>query len=97
MGIGSLSHLGVVVAVIAVMAVAWRFKQRSRGASPVAARPQSTSWTFLKAVLIAALFSGAMLPVLRTDGFAPIIHMVSTIALTLLAALWLFRRNGHPR
>lgn len=98
MGIASLSHIGVVFAVIAVMAALWKFKQRRlrSGASfTVAASTQTASWTFLKALVLAALFAGSMLPVFRNDGFAPVIHMLCTIALTLLAGLLLFRKPAR--
>lgn len=96
MGIGSLSHLGVVALVIAVMAVAWKLRQRRAPGqiSPFAGSPSSTWRKFFKAAVLLALFSGAMVPVFRTDGAAPIVHLVATICLTVLAGLWLFRKGG---
>lgn len=96
MGIGSLSHLGVVALVIAVMAVAWKLQQRrAPGRSAQFAGAPSPAWEkFLKAAVLLALFSGAMVPVFRTDGAAPLVHLIATICLTVLAGLWLFRKGG---
>lgn len=97
MGIASLSHLGVVALVIVIMTIAWRFQKRratGRAFQFTAAPAASAPWTFFKAVVLLALFLGAMVPVFRTDGAAPIVHMVSTIGLAVLAGLWMFHKNG---
>lgn len=96
MGIASLSHLGVVALVVVIMAIAWRFqKRRAPGrAFPSAVQSAAPHWVFLKVVVLLALFLGAMVPVFRTDGAAPIVHMVATLGLTVLAGLWLFRKAG---
>ncbi len=97
MGIASLSHIGVVLAVVAVFALLWKLKQRRLRGAPFAAAGTGASapWLFLKALVLAALFAGAMLPVFRDDGFAPVIHLACTALLTLLAGLWLFRTSGR--
>ncbi len=97
MGITSLSHLGVVALVIAIMAIIWKVRKRQGQGRPLfstasgaqGARPQ---WIFFKATALIALFLGAMTPMFRTDGAAPIVHMVATLGLTALAGLWLFRK-----
>ncbi len=95
MGIASLSHLGIVAAVIAVMAILWKVRQRRTPGGAFASGPQTapTRWTFFKALILMALFLGAMIPVVRTDGAAPIVHLSATIGLTVLAGLWLFRKR----
>lgn len=97
MGITSLSHLGVVALVIVIMAIAWGFQKRrapGRTFQVAGGSAASLPWTFFKAVVLLALFLGAMVPVFRTDGAAPIVHMVATIGLAVLAGLWLFRKGG---
>lgn len=95
MGIASLSHLGVVAVVIAVMTILWKVRQRrTPGAvSKSGALAPPAPWTFFKAIVLLALFAGAMIPVFRTDGAAPIVHLVATVGLTVLAGLWLFRKR----
>lgn len=98
MGIASLSHLGVVALVIAVMVVIWKVRQRrtSGRAFSASGLPSSPArWTFLKVIVLLSLFAGAMVPVFRTDGAAPIVHLVATLGLTVLAGLWLFRKNAR--
>lgn len=97
MGIASLSHLGVVALVIAIMTVVWKVRQRratGRAFQFTAAQAASPQWRAFKAVVLLALFLGAMVPAFRTDGAAPIVHLVSTIGLAALAGLWMFRKGG---
>ena len=93
----SLSHLGLVATVVAIVVAAWKCsaQERRRGGARPQPRPKSIQRQLLKIAVLLALFVGALTPAFSAGEAGQYIHIACTIGLAALAYMCMFPKGEY--